>query len=194
MIHPYELQAKDVHAYTASVLKEHLKIEANGYCCHTDMIIDILLKASAECSSVEAVCADLTESADSNTVREYINQALAAKELRKQEERANAALAECIPSALDREQVELAMDFHDEPFYGKQKDTRNLTCSGQAKKGTTHFVRIATACIIWRQVRLTLAVRYVLPQEDSLETLKILKEGFHPHIRAKILVHCESNS
>jgi hypothetical protein len=176
MIHPYELKAKDVHAYTASILKAHLKIKADGYRCHTDMITDILLKASAECSSVEAVCADLTNTADSNTVREYLNQALSAKKLRKQEERANAALAECIPSALDRTHVELAIDFHDEPFYGKQKDTRKLTCSGQAKKGTTHFVRIATAYIIWRQVRLTLAVRYVLPEEDSLETLKILLE------------------
>ena len=176
MIHPSELKAKDVHTYTANVLKEHLKIEANGYCCQTDMIIDILLKASAECSSVEAVCADLVDTADSNTVREYINEALSAKALRKQEERANAALAECIPNALDRAQVELAMDFHDEPFYGKQKDIRQLTCSGQAKKGTTHFVRIATAYIIWRQVRLTLAVRYVLPEEDSLATLQFLLE------------------
>ena len=176
MIHPYELKAKDVHTYTARVLKEHLKIEANGYCCNTDMILDILIKASVECSSVEAVCADLEETADSNTIREYLNQALVAKELRQQEDRANAALAECIPSALDRTSVELAMDYHDEPFYGKQKDTRELTCSGQAKKGTTHFVRIATAYIIWRQVRLTLAVRYVLPEENNLETLKILLE------------------
>lgn len=176
MIHPSELKAKDVHVYTAQVLKEHLKIEANGYCCHTDMIIDILLKASAECSSVEAVCADLADTADSNTVREYLNHALVTKELRQQEERANAALSECIPRALERGCVELAIDFHDEPFYGKQKDVRKLTCSGQAKKGTTHFVRIATAYIIWRQVRLTLAVRYVLPEENSLETLKILLE------------------
>lgn len=174
MIHPYELKAKDVHMYTARVLKEHLKIEANGYCCNTDMIMDILIKASAECSSVEAVCADLEESADSNTIREYLNQALAVKELRQQEDRANTALADCIPSALDRKSVELAMDYHDEPFYGKQKGTRELTCSGQAKKGTTHFVRIATAYIIWRQVRLSLAVRYILPGEDSLETLKFL--------------------
>lgn len=174
MIHPYELKAKEVHTYTVRVLKEHLNIEANGYCCHTDMILDILIKASAECSSVEAVCADLENTADSNTIREYLNQGLVVKELRQQEERANAALAECIPSALKREEVELAMDFHDEPFYGKQADTRKLTCSGQAKKGTTHFVRIATAYVIWRQVRLTLAVRYVLPEEDSLETLKFL--------------------
>lgn len=174
MIHPYELKAKDVHSYTARVLKGHSQIEAHGYCCHTDMIFDILMKASAECSSVEAACADLEDTADSNTIREYLNQALAANELRQQEERANAALAECIPSALDRARIEVAMDFHDEPFYGKQEGTRKLTCSGQAKKGTTHFVRIATAYIIWRQVRLTLAVRYVLPEEDSLETLKFL--------------------
>jgi hypothetical protein len=176
MIHPYELKAKDVHAYTARVLKDHLNIEANGYSCHTDMILDILIKASAECSSVEAVCADLEDTADSNTIREYLNQSLVVKELRQQEERANAALAECIPNALERGDIELAMDFHDEPFYGKQEDTRKLTCSGQAKKGTTHFVRMATAYIIWRQVRLTLAVRYVLPEEDSLETLKFLLE------------------
>jgi len=176
MIHPSELKAKDVHAYTTSVLKAHLKIKADGYRCHTDMIIDILLKASAECSSVEAVCADLADTADSNTVRDYLNQALNTKKLRQQEAQANAALAECIPTALDRTCVELAVDFHDEPFYGKQTETRKLTCSGQAKKGTTHFVRIATAYLIWHQVCLTLAVRYVLPEENSLETLKFLLE------------------
>lgn len=176
MIHPSELKAKDVHAYTTSVLKAHLKIKADGYRCHTNMIIDILLKASAECSSVEAVCADLADTADSNTVRDYLNQALNTKKLRQQEAQANAALAKCIPTALDRTCVELAVDFHDEPFYGKQTETRKLTCSGQAKKGTTHFVRIATAYLIWHQVRLTLAVRYVLPEENSLETLKFLLE------------------
>ena len=102
MIHPSELKAKDVHRYTVQVLREHLSIEANGYCCNTEMILDILLKASAECSSVEAVCADLEEIADSNTIREYLNQALPSKELRQQEDRANAALADCIPNALDR--------------------------------------------------------------------------------------------
>jgi hypothetical protein len=174
MIHQSELKAKDVHCYTVRVLKEHLGIEVDGYCCHTDMILDILIKASAECSSVEAVCADLEDTADSNTIRAYLTQRLTVKKLRQQEERANTALAECIPGALDRAAVEVAMDFHDEPFYGKQQETRQLTCSGQAKKGTTHFVRIATAYIIWRQVRLTLAVRYVLPEEDHLETLKFL--------------------
>jgi putative transposase len=174
MIHQHELKAEDVRAYALQVMKKHLKIEANGYICKTDMIYDMLLKASAECSSLEAVCADLEDVADSNTQREYINLALPIKELSSQEERANQALAGCIPISMLRTGIEIAIDFHDEPFYGKQAETRAVTCSGQAKKGTTHFVRLATAYVIWRQVRLTLAVHYVLPDEEALEILKIL--------------------
>src|SRR5512144_400646 len=110
MIHQSELKAKDVHQYTVQVLKEHLDIKANGYCCHTDMILDILLKASAEGSSVEAVCADLEDTAASNPIRDYLNQRLTVKKLRQQEERANQALAGCIPTGLDCAGVELAMD------------------------------------------------------------------------------------
>jgi len=174
MIHQHELKANDVHAYTLETLKEHLNIKADGYICHTEMILNVLIKASAENSSLEAVCADLEATADSNTIRAYLNEALPIQELREQEKQVNQALAGCTPPDLVRTDVEIAIDFHDEPFYGKQAGTRQVTCAGQAKKGTTHFVRIATAYIIWRQVRLTLAVRYVLPEEDTLEILKFL--------------------
>jgi len=188
MIHQHELKANDVHAYTLETLKEHLNIKADGYICHTEMILNILIKASAENSSLEAVCADLEATADSNTIRAYLNEALPIEELREQEKQVNQALAGCTPPELVRTDIEIAIDFHDEPFYGKQAGTRQVTCAGQAKKGTTHFVRIATAYIIWRQVRLTLAVRYVLPEDDTLEILKFLlkrlkKLGF----KAKIL-------
>lgn len=176
MIHQHELKAEDVRAYTIQTLKKHFQIEAHGYCCTTDMIYDILMKASAECSSLEATCADLEQVADSNTVREYVNQALPIQSLRTQEEQANRALASGVPASMERKGIEIAMDFHDEPFYGKQENLRAVTCGGQAKKGTTHFVRIATAYVIWRQVRLTLAVHYVLPDEKTLEVLKILLE------------------
>jgi hypothetical protein len=176
MIHQYELKAEDIRAYTIQTLKKHLLIEADGYLCKTDMILDVLVKASAECSSLEATCADLERVADSNTIREYINKALPLEGLRKQEEQVNQALAGCIPETMVRTGIEIAIDFHDEPFYGKQENTRAVTCGGQAKKGTSHFVRIATAYVIWRQVRLTLAVHYVLPDEKVLQVLKILLE------------------
>ena len=129
-------------------MKRHLPIEADGYRCKTDMIFDLLMKASAECSSLEAVCVDLEEVADSNTVREYVNKYLPVDQLSKQEEDANRALAECIPEKMERKGIEIAIDFHDEPFYGKLETTRAVTCSGQAKKGTSHFVRIVTVYVI----------------------------------------------
>ncbi|MBL6983790.1 MAG: hypothetical protein ISR58_21615 [Anaerolineales bacterium] len=174
MIHQYELKAEDIRTFTSQVMKKHLAIEANGYCCNTDMIFDLLMKASAECSSLEAVCSDLENVADSNTVREYVNKALPIEELAEQEITANRALAECIPASMAHIGIEIAIDFHDEPFYGKQEAIRAVTCSGRAKKGTTHFIRVATAYVIWRQVRLTLAVHYVLPGEKALDVLKIL--------------------
>lgn len=51
---------------------------------------------------------------------------------------------------------------------------RKVTCAGRAQYGTTHFICTATAYVIWRAVRLTLAVHYVLPDENILTLLKIL--------------------
>jgi len=176
MIHPHELKAEDIHSFAREIMKKNLRIEANGYICKTEMLYDVLLKASAECSSLEAACADLEDVADSNTQRAYLNLALSVKELSSQEAQANQALADCIPNSMVWTGVEVAVDCHDEPFYGKQEDLRAVTCGGQAKKGTTHFVRIATAYVIWRQVRLTLAVHYVMPDEKTLDVLKTLLE------------------
>ena len=188
MIPQYELKAEDVRQYTIEKLKEHIAVEAHGYCCTTDMIFDVLFKASAECSSVEATCADLEAVADSNTIREYLNQAIELERLRETEEQINAALASCLHRPCDATGIEIAIDFHDEPFYGKGIRTRQVTVRGQAKKGTTHFVRIATAYVIWRQVRLTLAVRFVLPGETALESLEFLLERLkQPGISSKVL-------
>lgn len=174
MIPQYELKAEDIRAYTLNLLKDHVQLAVAGYVCTTEVILDVVLKASAESSSIEAASNDLQAAADSNTIREYLNAVLEIQALREQENEMNAALAECIPDSMPRTQVEVAIDFHDEPFYGKQAGLRAVTCPGQAKKGTTHFIRIASAYVIWRQVRLTLALRYVLPDENALDMLKIL--------------------
>jgi putative transposase len=174
MIPQYELKAEEIRAFTLNLLKDHVKLDVAGYKCTTEGILDVVLKASAESSSIEAASNDLQATADSNTIRKYLNAALEIQPLREQEKEMNAALADCIPASMPRTKVEVAIDFHDEPFYGKHPDLREVTCSGQAKKGTTHFIRTASAYVIWRQVRLTLALCYVLPDENTLDILKIL--------------------
>ena len=174
MIPEYRLTAKNVRQQTMNTLTEHLTLYANGYRCTTEMVLDVILKASAERSSIEAACQDLIGVAGSNTVREYLNAALEVVQLREQEAEMNAALAASIPKGMKREGSEVAIDLHDEPFYGQRPDLLAVTCRGQAKKGTTHFIRIASAYVIWRQVRLTLAIHYVLPGEEMLTVLQSL--------------------
>jgi putative transposase len=78
----------------------------------------------------------------------------------------NAALASAIPAAMPQGGVEVALDTHDEPFYGKTLEMLTYTRKGKAQAGTTRFFRIASAYVIWREVRLTLALTYVLPEDD----------------------------
>jgi hypothetical protein len=72
MIHPYELKAEDMRAFTIRTVQKYLPIDANGYSCKTDMILDVLVKSSAENSDREATGAELRQIADSDAVREYV--------------------------------------------------------------------------------------------------------------------------
>jgi len=188
MILEYRLKAEDVRQQTIKILMKSIPLQVNGYQCTTEMMFDILIKASAESSSLDAACDDLENVVEGNTVRDYWNAALKIEDLSEQESQMNQALAESIPSSMKREGVEVAIDFHDEPFYGKSPDLLAVTCRGMAKKGTTHFIRIASAYVIWRQVRLTLAVVYVLPDDQALDVLKRLLDRLKRlHFKAKVL-------
>ncbi len=172
MILEHRLKAEDVRQQTMKTLMKSIPLQVSGYQCTTQMMFDILMKASAESSSLDAACQDLENVVGGNTIRDYWNDALKSEDLSEQEAQMNQALAESIPTSMKRAGVEVAIDFHDEPFYGKSPDLLAVTCRGMAKKGTTHFVRIASAYVIWRQVRLTLALVYVLPDDKPLDVLK----------------------
>jgi len=77
---------------------------------------------------------------------------------------------------MPRAGLEMAIDFHSEPFYGKTARMRDYTCRGEADDGTTYFWRIASLYVIWRSVRITLALTYVLPKESTLSVVKRLLE------------------
>jgi len=166
MIPENALNAEDVRGMMLDRMEAHLSLKTEGYRSSTEQTFNLLLRAVAEGSSVEAVCADSCGGVSSNTLREQLNAALDVYGLRQQEAEMNAALAAAIPAGMPCGGLEVAIDTHDEPFYGKTSELLTYTCSGQAKAGTTHFFRLASAYVIWREVRLTLALRYVLPEDD----------------------------
>src|SRR5579864_6747671 len=114
-----------------------LSLAVDGYKITTSMVLNVLLKAAVEKRSIEAVCADLADVVDSNTLREALNQTLRAEDLAQHEIEFNGALAECIPAEMPRRGLEMVIDLHDEPFYGKSADLQAYTCRGEAREGTT---------------------------------------------------------
>jgi len=180
----HELNADMMRAVTQKTIQETMGIEVEGYRCDGEMLVDVLIKAASENGSIEAACQELSDVADSNTIRERLNGQFDVADLWEQEAQLNQALARHIPDKMPRGGLEIAIDFHDEPFYGKSSELRSYAVRDQAKKGTTRFYRIASAYVIWRQVRLTLAVTYVLPEHDTLSVVKTLlqrvtKLNFH---------------
>ena len=134
-----QLKAEAVLEMAEWLLGEQLSLEIEGYKLTGRMALDVLLKAAVEKRSIEAVCADLVEVVNSNTLREAINQRLRVEDLRQHEAEFNGALAKCIPAQMPRRGLEMALDLHDEPFYGKSVGLQAYTCRGEAREGTTYF-------------------------------------------------------
>ena len=178
-----KLTDDQVLMHAQDLLCEHLPLRAEGTCCTTEELIQALLGVAVNRSTLEAVCTDWIAAPDPETVRHYLNEQLCVEDLPELEQRLNAALRAEIPRRVWRRAREVAIDFHDRPYYGKQAQADGLWVRGQARDGTTHFYRIVTAYVILNGLRVTLALRFVLPELDVVslldDLLKSLKrQGF----------------
>src|SRR5262249_61393267 len=77
------------------------------------------------------------------------------------ERRLNRALAAGLPRRLRRRRQDLAVDLTLVPYHGQPEEDPGELVRGQAKSGTTHFHAYATAYLVMRGQRFTLALTYV---------------------------------
>lgn len=166
-----KLTDQKVLSHAHRLMEEHLPLEADGYSCTTDDLLNVLLGVAANRGTIESVCADLVGTPDADTIRAYFNGQLCVEDLPNLAERVNAALAAEIPERVRRRACEVAIDLHDRPYYGKLSQSDGLWVRGKAKDGTTHFYRVATAYVIVKHLRVTLALRFVLPSDDTVTIL-----------------------
>lgn len=176
MIDQQELKAQDIRAAVQEVAQKYFPFEVSGYVSTSEMIVDVVLKAATENISVDAVCRDLEQCIGGNMLRELINEHLSVEQIRQREDDMNAALSAHLPRQIRKGRLEAAIDEHDEPFYGKSPETLAYTVRSRARKGTTHFFRIVTAYVICRQMRLTLAVAFVRPEDETVAVVSRLYE------------------
>lgn len=161
---------------TMIVAQRHIPLTANGYRCQTGDLWRLLLAAAARRTTIETACADLTGAPDANTVRGYLTEQLPPVGIVDLEQQWNDLLRSLVPDFLRVRPQEIAVDFHDEPYYGRDDpdDPDNWVCRGEARAGTTRFYRCATAYLMLHDMRLTLAVVFVKPTMDKVAILKRL--------------------
>jgi len=174
---------------TMIVGQQHIPLTANGYRCQTADLWRLLLAAAARRTTLEAACADLTGAPDANTVRGYLTEQLSPAGIPDLEQQWNDLLRTLIPDWLRGRPQEIAVDFHDEPYYGRDApdDGDKWVCRGEARAGTTRFYRCATAYLMLHDVRLTLAVVFVKPTLDKVAILKRLLSALRA---ARIRIKC----
>ncbi len=168
------LTDKKVLTETRTSLKEQVPLSADGYECTTDDLYQVLLGASVQCSTIEAVCQELVGTPVGNTVRGYLNEQWCVEELSALEDQFNQALVAHLPQRIRRKRQVLAMDLHDRPYYGKTKQEEGLWVRGRARDGTTRFYRIASAYVVLKGLRFTLAIRFVLPGDKPAKIIQHL--------------------
>lgn len=172
------LSDKQTLEATRRLVRQHLPLHADGYCCTTDTLTDALLAMAAKGQTLEAVCQDLERMPSAQTLRAYFNQALTPETLDLTECRLNRMLAQAIPDhvveRLQEQAHDVAIDLHDRPYYGKDEQDQALWVRAQAKAGTTRFHRVATAYLVRNGTRLTLALRFVRPGDTAAGLVEAL--------------------
>jgi len=169
-----QLTDQEVLLHAQEGLKAHLPLQAEGYKCTTDDLFRVLLGVAAHRGTLESVCADLVGAPDPHTIRGYLNEQLRVEELPELEKNLNTALAAEVPRRVRRHAQEVAIDYHDRPYYGKGEQAKELWVRGKAKDGTTRFYRVATAYVVLNGLRVTLALHFVLPDDDTVGVVDTL--------------------
>jgi putative transposase len=167
----YTLTSATVHRFATDLLLTHLALTDYGRSCPAVTLLTVAFAACARLTSLFAAALGLPGAPSAETIR----QALLANlpNLDTLERRCNRALHASLPRRLGRRH-RLAVDLTLIPYHGRpQCDARELY-RGQVKSGTTHFHAYATAYLIQRGRRVTVALSYVRQGEDLADVLKRL--------------------
>lgn len=70
--------------------------------------------------------------------------------------------------------LEAVIHEHDEPLCGKTPGLRTYAYRSRTKQGATRFFRIVSAYVIYKQLRLSLAMTFRLPEDETVDVVRRL--------------------
>jgi putative transposase len=147
-----------VRAEAVEVLKGLIPRDFEGYRANRSMLLEALVYAAAEGTSLHGACSVLEGVADDTTMRDHLNELVPSAGIDKLVQRGKKLVMSVVPKVMLRLRQQVAIDTKDFPYYGHHPDLEMWVCRGKMREGTTRFLRIATAYVMRKGERVTLGV------------------------------------
>jgi putative transposase len=166
------LEDKQVYKIAMETLVKELGLDLSGKDYAEEEILDVVLQAAAQHSSIEQVCKRSEVGPSGNTVRGVIHEQL---DLATVELRANNMLQQRLPKRLWKRARRGAIDLVLIPYHGVAQQEQSEVVRSQPKSGTSHFHAYATAFVVEKGQRFTLAITFVRATDELTEILERLQ-------------------
>jgi len=183
----YTITARAIHDHAARLCQRHLRLQDHGPKCKALTLLALLFYAAARLTSLAAACASLSGAPSDTATRTALLATL--PEINELQRRLNRALQGDLPRSLRRRRQPLAIDLTLLPYHGEPLQDASEVYRGQAKSGTSHFHAYATAYVIKKGQRFTVALAYVRQGDDLAGVVRgLLRQAARAGVRPRYLL------
>jgi hypothetical protein len=181
------LHRKQVHRLAAEHLQAHLKFKDYKRKTSAQVLWSLLLAAAARITSLSDACGRLDDVPSDETARKALLATL--PDYGTLQRQLNAALAGHLPKALRKHLQRLAIDLTLIPYHGEPFRDLDEIDRGQAKSGTSHFHAYATAYVVRKGQRYTVALTGVKTGEPLKDVVpRLLRQAASVGVRPRLLL------
>ena len=183
----HTLDRRQVHRAAAEHLQAHLQFKDYKRKTSAPVLWSLLLAAAARITSLSDACGRLDDAPSDETARKALLATLPDYAVLRRQ--LNAALAGHSPEALRKRLQLLAVDLTLIPYHGQPLHDPDEVYRGQAKDGTSHFHAFATAYVVRKGQRYTVALAGVKKGEPLDEVVKrLLRQAASVGVRPRLLL------
>jgi putative transposase len=185
--HHRTLNRRQVHRSATAYLQQHVPLRDSQRKVSASTLWAVLIVAAADLTSIHAACSRLDGLASEEAIRQALYASL--PEFAELQRQLNRALAGRLPRALRRRPQRLALDltlipYHGEPFRDEAEVYRSA-----ARDGTSHFHAYATAYVVLRGQRFTVALTAVAKGEPLKGVVqRLLKQARSVGLKPRLLL------
>jgi hypothetical protein len=183
----HTLGSHQVHRAAAEHLQTHLQFKDYKRKTSAPVLWSLLLAAAARITSLSDACQRLRDTPSDETARKALLATL--PDYAALQRQLNAALAGHLPKPLRKRRQRLAIDLTLIPYHGEPFRDLSEIYRGQAKDGTSHFHAYATAYVVRKGQRYTVALTGVAKGEPLKGVVqRLLRQAASVGIRPRLLL------